>query len=216
MNPLKRKTCHRQRYQHEVKAPAGRLPTTYYLDTVMNKFALKSLVAAVVLAAGSQAAMAADGEINFIGSVTDNTCPVVVSDLNGSAGAGDVSLGNVPATSLAKIGDIAGGGAFSLTIDTSAPGCTVAGKKAVVKFLSLSGNAGASGQWVGIAPDAGAATNVAVQIKDAQGKDVQLGLDSSPYADLTQPLRFTANYIATGASTAGPANAKAAFTIDYQ
>lgn len=57
---------------------------------------------------------------------------------------------------------------------------------------------------------------VAVQIKDAQGKDVQLGLDSSPYADLTQPLRFTANYIATGASTAGPANAKAAFTIDYQ
>ncbi|WLH92426.1 fimbrial protein [Pseudomonas sp. FP453] len=182
----------------------------------MKKFALKGLTLALVLAGASQAAMAADGEINFIGSVTDNTCPVVVSDLNGSAGAGDVGLGSVPATSLASAGQVGGGGAFTLTIDTTAPGCSVTGKKAVVKFLSLSGNAGASGQWIGLTPDAGVATNVAVQIKDATGKDVQLGLESSPYLDLTQPLRFTANYIATGAATAGPANAKAAFTVDYQ
>ncbi|MFJ2279552.1 fimbrial protein [Pseudomonas sp. NPDC087803] len=182
----------------------------------MNKFALKSLVAAVVLAAGSQAAMAADGEINFVGTVTDNTCPVVVTDLNGSAGAGDVGLGNVPKTALANVGDVAGGGAFTLTIDTNAAGCSVTGKSATVKFLSLSGNAGSSGQWIGITPDAGAATNVAVQIKDATGKDVQLGLESAPYLDLTQPLRFTANYIATGVATSGPANAKAAFTVDYE
>ena len=182
----------------------------------MNKFALKGLVAALVLAAGSQAAMAADGEINFVGSVTDNTCPVVVSDLNGSAGAGDVSLGSVPASSLATAGAVAGGGAFTLTIDTTAPGCSVTGKKAVVKFLSLSGTAGASGQWIGITPDAGHASNVAVQIKDKDGNDVQLGLGSAPYLDLTQPLRFTANYIATGTATSGPANAKAAFTVEYQ
>jgi len=186
------------------------------VDVIMKKFALKGLTLALVLAGASQAAMAADGEINFIGSVTDNTCPVVVSDLNGSAGAGDVGLGSVPATSLASAGQVGGGGAFTLTIDTTAPGCSVTGKKAVVKFLSLSGNAGASGQWIGLTPDAGVATNVAVQIKDATGKDVQLGLESSPYLDLTQPLRFTANYIATGAATAGPANAKAAFTVDYQ
>ncbi|AMW83714.1 fimbrial protein [Pseudomonas yamanorum] len=182
----------------------------------MNKFALKGLFAAVILAAGSQAAMAADGEINFVGSVTDNTCPVVVTDLNGSVGAGDVGLGDVPATSLATVGAVAGGGAFSLTIDTNAPGCSVTGKSAVVKFLSLSGTAGASGQWIGITPDAGHATNVAVQIKDATDRDVQLGLESAPYLDLTQPLRFTANYIATGIATSGPANAKAAFTVEYQ
>ncbi|WP_339433160.1 MULTISPECIES: fimbrial protein [unclassified Pseudomonas] len=129
----------------------------------MKKFALKGLTLALVLGAASQAAMAADGEIN-----------------------------------------------------TTAPGCNVAGKKAVVKFLSLSGNAGASGQWLGLVPEAGVATNVAVQIKDASGKDLQLGLESSPYLDLTQPLRFTANYIATGVATSGPANAKAAFTVDYQ
>lgn len=182
----------------------------------MKKFALKGLSVALVLAATSQAAMAADGEINFVGSVTDNTCPVVVIDLNGSAGAGDVGLGSVPASALASVGDVAGGGAFALTIDTAAPGCDVSGKKAVVKFLSLSGNAGASGQWLGLSPEAGVATNVAVQIKDATGKDVQLGLESAPYLDLTQPLRFTANYIATGTATSGPANAKAAFTVDYQ
>ncbi|PTT66083.1 type 1 fimbrial protein, partial [Pseudomonas sp. HMWF007] len=42
----------------------------------MKNFALKGLSLALVLAAASQAAMAADGEINFVGSVTDNTCPV--------------------------------------------------------------------------------------------------------------------------------------------
>jgi major type 1 subunit fimbrin (pilin) len=182
----------------------------------MKKFALKGLSLALILGAASQAAMAADGEINFIGSVTDNTCPVVVNDLNGSAGAGDVGLGSVPATALASTGQVAGGGAFTLTIDTTAAGCNVTGKKAVVKFLSLSGNAGASGQWLGLVPEAGVATNVAVQIKDATGTDLQMGLESSPYLDLTQPLRFTANYIATGTATAGPANAKAAFTVDYQ
>lgn len=182
----------------------------------MNNFALKSFTLALVMTAISQAAMAADGEINFIGSVTDNTCPVVVQDLNGSGGAGDVGLGSVPATSLASAGQVAGGGAFTLTIDTTATGCNVTGKKAVVKFLALSGKAGSNGQWLGLTPEAGVATNVAVQIKDATDKDVQVGLGSSPYLDLTQPLRFTANYIATGTATSGPANAKAAFTVDYQ
>ncbi|MGH8451857.1 fimbrial protein, partial [Pseudomonas sp.] len=168
------------------------------VDVIMKSFALKGLPLALLLAGASQAAIAADGEINFTGSVTDNTCPVVVADLNGSAGAGDVTLGTVPVTSLATAGQVAGGGAFTLTIDTNAPGCSVAGKKAVVKFLSLSGSAGANGQWIGLTPETGVATNVAVQIKDAAGKDLQMGLESSPYLDLTQPLRFTANYISTG------------------
>ncbi|PMY33061.1 MULTISPECIES: fimbrial protein [Pseudomonas] len=182
----------------------------------MRKNSLKPLCTALILAASSEAAIAADGQINFIGSVSDNTCPVVVKDLNGSV-AGDVGLGTVPATSLANSGDIAGGGAFTMTIDTTAPGCSVTGKKAVVRFQSLSGSAGSSGQWIGITKDGGKeANNVALQIKDATGKDVQLGLASEPYLDLTQPLRFTTNYIATGTATAGSANAKASFTVDYQ
>ena len=52
---------------------------------------------------------------------------------------------------------------------------------------------------------------------------VQQGLDD-PARDVVEPgapqgldaVRFTANYIATGTATAGPANAKAAFTVDYQ
>lgn len=181
----------------------------------MKKFSLKPLCAAVILGAGSEAAMAADGEINFTGSVSENTCSVTVQDVNGGT-AGTVGLGTVPVTSLAKANDIAGGGAFLLTIDTTGTKCSVSGKKAIVRFQSLSGSAGSSGQWIGITPDTGAATNVAVQIKDNLGKDVQLGMSSSDYLDLTQPLRFTTNYIATGTATAGPANAKASFTVEYQ
>lgn len=180
----------------------------------MYRSHLKNVFTTLILSVGSQVATAADGEINFSGSVTDNTCSIEVKDPNGSAG--NVSLGEVPAISLKTVGDVAGGGVFFLTIAGSEPSCDLEGKKAVVKFLPLSGTAGADGQWIGITKDEGHAENVAVQIKDATGKDVQLGLESAPYADLTQPLRFTANYIATGIATSGPANAKAAFTVEYQ
>lgn len=183
---------------------------------------IKSALAVTACCVAVQAA-AADGEINFTGSITANTCSVVVGDLNGGAGA-NISLGNVPSLSLKKTGDIAGAGAFALTL-TSPPvaegdtdNCVLTGKIATVRFLSMNGAAGPNGEWLALAGagDADVAKNVAVQIRDARGKDVQLGLASSEYADLTQPMRFTANYIATGASTPGTANAKAAFSVDYK
>ncbi len=166
--------------------------------------------------------MAADGEINFTGSVTANTCSVNVGDLNGGAGP-NVSLGNVPAQSLKKVGDIAGAASFALTL--TAPtvtegedNCVLTGKTATVRFLSMNGAAGPNGEWLALegAGGAGVAKNVAVQIRDAKGMDVQLGRASSEYADLTQPMRFTANYIATGEATPGSANAKASFSVDYK
>jgi|GEM_PF-1092006 len=168
-------------------------------------------------------AMAADGEINFIGSVTANTCSVSVGDMNGSAG-GNVSLGNVPALSLKKVGDTAGAASFALTLTAPAVGeggtdhCVLTDKTATVRFLSMNGAAGPNGEWIGLegAGTAGVAKNIAVQIRDAKGMDVQLGRSSSEYADLTQPMRFTANYIATGEATPGTAKAKAAFSIDYK
>ncbi|TBN40712.1 fimbrial protein [Pseudomonas sp. BGI-2] len=175
---------------------------------------VKSAIAVGICCFAAQA-MAADGEINFTGSVTSNTCSVVVSDVNGGAG-GNVSLGNVPSTALKKAGDVAGGGAFQLTLSSADANCVLAGKSATVRFISLNGASGSKGEWIGIAGGAGAAKNVAVQIKDATGADVQLGQASSEYADLTKPLRFTANYIATGVAEAGTANAKAAFSIDYK
>lgn len=183
---------------------------------------IKSALAVAVCCVAVQA-MAADGEINFTGSITANTCSVNVGDLNGGAGT-NVSLGNAPSLSLKKAGDTAGAGSFALTLSAPAVAegetdhCVLTGKTATVRFLSMHGAAGPNGEWLALegAGGAGVAKNVAVQIRDAKGMDVQLGRASSEYADLTQPMRFTANYIATGEATPGTANAKASFSVDYK
>ena len=175
---------------------------------------VKSFMAVGMFCITAQA-IAADGEINFTGSVTGSTCSITAKDLNGGEG-GNVSLGNVPSTSLASTGDIAGGGAFELGISGDEENCVLTEKGATVKFISLSGTAGSSGQWIGISSGEGVAKNVAVQIKDAKGLDVLLGQSSSEYTDLSKPMRFTANYIATGKASAGTADAKAAFSIEYK
>jgi major type 1 subunit fimbrin (pilin) len=164
----------------------------------------------MMVAGGIQAA---DGEINFKGSVETSTCAISVGDTSGGV-SGEAFIGAVPARALAKAGDIAGGGHFSLIIDSSDPGCDLASKAASVTFVGLTGADGPSAQWLGIEKVAGAAGNVAIQIRDGKGDEVRLNEASADYLDPTQPLAFTANYIATGAATAGPANAKASFTVD--
>ncbi|EIK62556.1 fimbrial protein [Pseudomonas lactis] len=183
---------------------------------------IKSALTLVMCCTAAQV-IAADGEINFTGSVTANTCSVNVGDLNGGAGA-NVSLGNVPSLSLKKAGDTAGAGSFALTLtaptveEGGTDNCVLTGKTATVRFLSMNGAAGPNGQWLALegAGADGVAKNVAVQIRDVKGMDIQLGQSSSEYADLTQPMRFTANYIATGEATPGTANARASFSVDYK
>lgn len=192
------------------------MPFLHSLETAMNKLVLKKLAAVMALSGAAQTAMAADGEIDFVGTITANTCPIQVTDLNTSDTSGAIGLGNASTGGLTQAGDVGGSGAFSLTIDTLDAGCSVDGKAAVLTLISLSGTAGPSGEWIGITNEAGKAENVAVQIKDAQGNVVKLGENSAPYADPTQPMRFTANYIATGVPTAGPANAKVAFNVDFR
>lgn len=183
------------------------------------KFIKSALVMSMCCVAAQ--AMAADGEINFTGSITANTCSVSAGDLNGGAGS-NVSLGNAPALSLKKAGDTAGAASFALTLTApdgeGAENCKLDGKSATVRFLSMNGAAGPNGEWLALegAGSDGVAKNVAIQIRDAKGNDVQLGQSTNDYTDLTQPLRFTANYIATGETTPGTANAKASFSVDYK
>lgn len=179
----------------------------------MKYFSLTGLCAALVVVSATQTAMAADGEINFIGNITGSTCATSVNDQSGLEGPGDVMLSDVSKESLKAYGDTGGNSAFTLSLDDVS--CT-ASTSASVRFSSMTGSAGSSGQWIGIDKTGEYADNVAIQIKDATGKDVLLGEASGDYTDLTQPLRFTANYIATGEATPGPANAKVGFTIDYK
>ncbi|MCP8632105.1 MULTISPECIES: fimbrial protein [Pseudomonas] len=180
---------------------------------------LKSALA-VGLCCVATSGMAADGEISFVGSVNASTCSVSVGDVNNTASS-IVSLGNVSSQSLKKLNDTAGAAAFELHLQASGvedEDCDLSDKTATVRFLGMSGVAGPNGEWLGLenAGSDGVARNVAVQIRDAAGNDVQMGRSSSEYANLSEPLRFTANYIATGAATPGTANAKASFSVDYK
>ncbi|WP_458375678.1 fimbrial protein [Pseudomonas pergaminensis] len=180
---------------------------------------LKSALAAGLCCVGASS-MAADGEISFVGSIDATTCSVNVGDVNNS-GSPSVALGNVSSLSLKKLNDTAGAAAFEVRLQASGvqdEDCDLSGKTATVRFLGLSGVAGPNGEWLGLenAGSEGVARNVAVQIRDAAGNDVQMGRSSSEYADLSKPLRFTANYIATGPATPGTANAKASFSVDYK
>jgi major type 1 subunit fimbrin (pilin) len=181
----------------------------------MNKFSVRSLVAALALAGLSQAALANDGEITFKGNITATTCAIQVIGNTGGI-AGEVALGDVQASSLAG-GQSAGGGAFSLKVDDSSPGCDISGKKATVTFLAMSGVGGASGEFLGVEKNVGYAENVAIQLKDAKGTQVNISEPSSEYLDLTEAMRFTANYIGLGGTVKeGHANGKAGFTVSIQ
>lgn len=187
------------------------------------KFVKSSVAMTIGMCCFAAQALAADGEINFVGTVTGSTCSAVIADVNGAA-AGSVAMGNISVLSLASPGAIAGAAAFELSLVAPAVEegktnlCDLDAGTATVRFMSMNGSAGPNGEWVGLtgAGDAGVAKNVAIQIRDATGNVVAMGQDSSLYKNLTEPMRFTANYIATGIATAGLANAKAAFSIDYK
>lgn len=187
------------------------------------KFVKSSVALAIGICCFATQVLAADGEISFVGTVTGSTCSAAIADLNGGA-AGSVAMGNISALALASAGATAGAAAFNLSLEAPAVGegetngCDLATGAATVRFMSMNGAAGPNGEWVGLtgAGDAGVAKNVAIQIRDATGSVVAMGQDSTSYKNLNEPMRFTANYIATGVATAGQANAKAAFSIDYK
>lgn len=179
----------------------------------MNSYRLAQLLCAAGLASAASLANAADGEINFNGSVDTSTCVISVGDTSGGV-KGEAFIGKVSVNTLKKAGDVAGGGHFALMVDASDAGCDLKDKSASVTFIGLTGAQGPNGQWLGLENPTTAAKNVAIQIRDASGNEVRLNEPSAAYLKPEEPMAFTANYIATGTATAGPAKGKAAFTVD--
>nr|WP_279077847.1 fimbrial protein [Hafnia alvei] len=156
--------------------------------------------------------MAIDGTIDFTGDINSNTCSVSVKDGNGNA---VVNMGSVQASSLKKANDIAGGSSFTVNIEKNED-CDLAGKTGTIRFTTMSGTAGDKQQYLALKKVDGVAENVAIRITDANDNLINIGSDTTQEYDLTKPIRFTANYIATGAATAGKADAKAGFVITYK
>jgi major type 1 subunit fimbrin (pilin) len=169
-------------------------------------------VLAISLGLFSTSSMAIDGTIEFIGDINSNTCAVSINDGNGGT---TVNMGSVQASSLKKVNDIAGGASFILSIAQD-ENCNLSGKTGSVRFTTMSGTAGDKQQYLALKPVEGVAKNVAIRIMDENDNVMDIGSDTTQQYDLTKPIRFTANYIATGEAAAGKADAKAGFIITYK
>jgi major type 1 subunit fimbrin (pilin) len=171
------------------------------------------IAAAVAMAAAlPMASHAADGTITFTGNVTAQTCTI-----NGGAKDFSVNLPTVSASSLATAGETAGRTPFSIQLTN----CT-SGSGNVHTFFES--GATTDLQTGNLIVDAGGASNVQIGLLN--------GADASPikagFADASQnsasvaisngaaTLPYFAQYVATGAATAGAANSNVMYTIAYQ
>jgi len=158
------------------------------------------------------AAQAADGTINFRGSVTSQTCKA--SGNGGSTSDFTVMLPNVSVASLAS-GKTAGRTPFSIALSNCNP------KTGYVRTMFEAGTSvdTVSGR---LRPDAGGAANVQVGIANADFSDIKIGqaLASQNTAavalvDGNATLRYFAQYVATGTAGSGAVNTRVTYVLVY-
>ena len=169
-------------------------------------------LALVVAAAGTLAvqgvALAADGQVNFTGTMQTASCKVA----NAANGVVTVALGSIATTSFAAVGAKSGEEVFSINLT----GCPT-GSKVNLRFSGLSDSTNVD--LLAIATGTGTATGVAVGLSNDDGSALSLATNSNQVAaDATgaATLGFRAYYQSTAATVgAGTASATAFFTLIY-
>lgn len=163
-------------------------------------------IAALIIMNGAHAI---DGNINFTGEITANTCTV-----DGGNTDKIVTLGSVPASALATKGQIAGNQKFTLSLSA----CTGSATAVAARFESL-----ASGSPEGRLKldSASSAKNVEIALFDANGvmQPVNGVVPTESYVNLDAnkaELNYMAAYYATGQAETGSANATVSYTLSYQ
>ncbi|AHG21409.1 ferrous iron transporter B [Chania multitudinisentens RB-25] len=166
-----------------------------------------TLVAAAAM--GSVSTFAADGQINFTGEIIDAACEVVNNVNNPLA----VTLGRVAKTAFDGKGTTAAATGFTLQLKN----CPATLTGATVKFdgTTVAGD----NSVLALTQEAGVAQGVGIQLSDSSQDALPLNTASASYplaSTGTNNLDFVARYVATATTvTAGPANATASFTINY-
>lgn len=176
---------------------------------------------AVGILASMSPAMAADGEIAFTGKVLATTCSIGAG--GGATGNKNmtVKLPSVSASALAGAGNVAGRTPFSIVLS----GCT--GDSTKVSTVFEAGDTVDAGSGRLNLVSAGAndtvATNVQINLLNDQQKPIVAGAaggqQNSQVVTLTDgaaTLNYFAEYYATGKSTAGSANTRVQYSLDYQ
>ncbi len=155
-------------------------------------------------------AMAADGTITITGLIQATTCAVGV---NGTAsGDATVALPTVANTSLAAANAKAGLTPF--TIKLTGASCT---NGAAAKATFDGGDINyATGR---LTNGAGTASLVEVGLVNGDGTDITIGdlttIKGATIASNAATLGYGAQYVATGAATAGTVNSKVTYSIVY-
>lgn len=169
------------------------------------------LVSAGLLCASG--AYASDGTITITGQVTDSSCNIAV---NGATGDATIVLPTVSTTVLANDGDTAGATAVSMSLT----GCP-SGQGVRAYFEST--NVDQATGYLKNTATGTPAENVQVQVTDTSGNDIDLRSNATTNnnyvateTDGSANLEYGVQYIATGASTAGPVETALVYSLDYQ
>ena len=179
----------------------------------MNPIKKFIFLLSLLAVASSSPVMASSGTITFNGGVVASTCTVT---LNGSSSSGTVTMDNVALGLLGVIGDTAAQTSFTLNL----AGCTtVTGQTLVNAFFEAGAGVDVtSGNLI----NTGTATNVAIQLLVANsmaqiipGSQTQAQPASISIPEGTGTLAYVAQYIATGAATAGTILSSVTYTLVY-
>ncbi|WP_109846858.1 fimbrial protein [Pseudomonas aeruginosa] len=200
-------------------------------------FSKKSILATAVFGLFAGSAVAADGVINFTGSIVAASCSMsggAGTAVGGAAGNQniDVDLGKVSIDSLGGVagGSIAGGNNISLKLDCGQTGTGLTAVK--VKFDPASGS-GIDLDNPSLLKVTGTATGVGIGIYNSTGKLLNLSANESIDTPLvatpgkdkdgkdittySADLNLRAAYVKAGSTApkAGTANGTLPFTITY-
>ncbi|AXL50636.1 fimbrial protein [Paraburkholderia caffeinilytica] len=185
---------------------------------------MKSILPAIAIATGglmglaSFGANAADGTITVTGTVLDTTCSI-----NGTASGvpadKSITLAPVSSGSLSVLGATAATSSpTDLALNLS--GCSGTATKAIARFE----NGPTVDQNSGNLTNSGTATNVQVQLLNAQMQPInittnsnnQLASNASTITGGAANLKYFAQYYATGKAGAGTVNTSVQYTMQYQ
>jgi major type 1 subunit fimbrin (pilin) len=195
---------------------------------------LKKSLSAIALAAAlglvAQQAAASDGQITFIGEITDSTCQLAGGPgTDGAMGSPTVLLPTVSTSALPTAGSTAGDTPFQLIVTDDGGGQCIDGTKVSLHFDSAAtpASGGFSAPMVDSATGrlnnlsgAGYAANVQVGLLDGGSNPIDLWTSNgAPQATVSggqATLSYVAHYVASAAGvTPGNVSTAMMYTLQY-
>lgn len=194
----------------------------------MKRTIISSLIATSALLSGTAQAEStvAGGTVNFVGELVSSACALDTSSANQT-----VQMGQVRTSNFTKKGDKSTPVAFKIVLTDCKAGVTddsttpSGGTRAddgtvTIGFTAVQEGGDGNNSTIALAPGAGGAKGIGLQIVDRTSTPVKLDGSATASVKLNDDrveIPFQAAYIATSDKvTSGKANTTALFTLTYQ